>query len=224
MPDPTPPILASGIPVHCAHRELVDVTTLVPNPRNPTKHPDKQIALLSKVIRHQGWRAPITVSNRSGFVVTGHGRLEAAKLLQVELVPVDRQDFATEADEYAHLIADNRLSELAENDDAALKTLLDELDAGGLDLELAGFDADGLAGLVAEPEEDVPEENSDPKQSDDDYSLFELVMLHENKLKFIGALNQIKSERSLATNEEALMVLVDTYKSSEQESEDSPTS
>ena len=141
--------LASGIPVHCAHRELVDVTTLVPNPKNPNRHPDKQIALLAKVIRHQGWRAPITVSNRSGFVVTGHGRLEAAKLLQVELVPVDRQDFATEADEYAHLVADNRLAELAENDDAALKTLLDELDAGGLDLKLAGFDADGLAGLVA---------------------------------------------------------------------------
>lgn len=153
MPDPTPPILASGIPVHCAHRELADVTTLVPHPRNPNRHPDKQIALLAKVIRHTGWRAPITVSNRSGFVVTGHGRLEAAKLLQVELVPVDRQDFATEADEWAHLVADNRLAEIAETDDAALKALLDELDAGGLDLELAGFDADGLAGLVAEVEE-----------------------------------------------------------------------
>ena len=158
MSEPTHPILASGIPVHCAHRELVDVTTLVPNPRNPNRHPDKQIALLAKVIRHTGWRAPITISNRSGFVVTGHGRLEAAKLLQVELVPVDRQDFATEADEYAHLVADNRLAELAEADDAALKTLLDELDTGGLDLELAGFDADGLAGLVADKAEDVPQD------------------------------------------------------------------
>jgi ParB-like chromosome segregation protein Spo0J len=118
---------------------LADVTSLIANPRNPNRHPDKQIAMLAKIIRHQGWRAPITVSNRSGFVVTGHGRLEAAKLLQVEKVPVDRQDFATEADEWAHLIADNRIAELAEIDNTELSELLKELD-GKIELDLAGFD------------------------------------------------------------------------------------
>ncbi|WP_282442293.1 hypothetical protein [Pelotomaculum terephthalicicum] len=32
-------------------------------------HPDKQIQLLAKIIKNQGWRAPITVSNRSGFII-----------------------------------------------------------------------------------------------------------------------------------------------------------
>ena len=131
---------ASGIAVHCAHDELVDVVNLIPNPRNPNKHGDKQVALLAKIIRHQGWRAPIVVSNRSGFIVAGHGRLEAAKLLNVQLVPVNRQDFATEADEWAHVIADNRIAELAETDDALLKELLAELD-GKIDMDLSGFDA-----------------------------------------------------------------------------------
>ena len=137
---------ASTITVHCAFTELVDAIKLQPHPRNPNKHGDKQIALLAKIIRHQGWRAPIVVSKRSGFIVAGHGRLQAAQLLQVENVPVDYQDFATEADEYAHLVADNRIAELAEIDDAELAGLLKELD-GKIDLDLTGFDSDALAEL-----------------------------------------------------------------------------
>ena len=151
---------ASGIAVHCAHDELVDVVNLIPNPRNPNKHGDKQVALLAKIIRHQGWRAPIVVSKRSGFIVTGHGRLEAAKLLNVQTVPVNRQDFATEADEWAHVIADNRIAELAEIDSGELSGLLKELEAAGVDLDLAGFDAEALVEVegFAAPESDVDAE------------------------------------------------------------------
>ena len=141
---------ASSIPVHCSHDALVDITELVPNPRNPNKHPDKQVALLAKIIRHQGWRAPIVVSKRSGFVVAGHGRLEAAKLLQVQVVPVNFQEFATEADEWAHVIADNRIAELAETDGAMLKDLLIELDSAtqDFDMDLSGFDAGELERVI----------------------------------------------------------------------------
>lgn len=141
------PKTASTIPVHCSYSELSDVTKLVPNPKNPNKHGDKQVALLAKIIRHQGWRSPITVSQRSGFVVSGHGRLQAAFLLQVETVPVDYQEFATEADEWAHLVADNRIAELAEIDQTELSGLLKELD-GQIDMDVTGFEADELAGLL----------------------------------------------------------------------------
>ena len=149
---------ASGIPVHCAHARLADVTTLVANPRNPNKHGDAQVALLAKIIRHQGWRAPITISKRSGFIVTGHGRLQAALLLQVEKVPVDEQDFATEADEWAHLIADNRIAELADVDRAMLRDLAEELDTGDFDMDVTGFDYAALEELMtaAAPPEDAP--------------------------------------------------------------------
>jgi hypothetical protein len=145
---PASPPLASGIPVHCAHLRIADVTSLIPNPRNPNKHGDTQVALLAKVIRHQGWRAPITISRRSGFIVTGHGRLEAAKLLQVAEVPVDEQDFATEADEWAHLIADNRIAELADADRTMLRDLAEELDTGDFDMDLTGFDDESLEELM----------------------------------------------------------------------------
>ena len=149
MPKPKPNT-ASTIPIHCSYARLADVTSLVANPRNPNKHSDKQVALLAKVIRHQGWRAPITVSKRSGFIVTGHGRLAAALLLQVEQVPIDEQDFASEADEWAHLVADNRIAELADADRTMIADLLGELDAGGMDMDVTGFDMEALEELLAE--------------------------------------------------------------------------
>ena len=155
MPKPKPNT-ASTIPIHCSYARLADVTSLVANPRNPNKHSDKQVALLAKVIRHQGWRAPITVSKRSGFIVTGHGRLAAALLLQVEQVPIDEQDFATEADEWAHLVADNRIHELAELDRAALRELAESLDSGDFDMDVTGFDALALEELMtAAPPDDT---------------------------------------------------------------------
>jgi ParB-like chromosome segregation protein Spo0J len=145
--------------VNCAFDELVPIEKLVPNPRNPNQHPQSQVALLAKVIAHQGWRSPVVVSTRSGFIVAGHGRYEAAKVLGLSAVPVDHQDFATEADEWAHLVADNRLAELAEADESALKGLLAELKAGDFDLDLAGFDAMAIEALLADPPQpEAPDE------------------------------------------------------------------
>jgi DNA modification methylase len=143
-----PKIQADGIPVYCAFEELADVATLIPNPRNLNQHGDKQINLLAKIIKNQGWRAPITVSNRSGFVVRGHGRLLAAQSLGVSQVPVDCQDYATEAEEWADLIADNRIAELAEMDDSLLAGLLAEF--GDMDVELDGFSAKEVDQMLAE--------------------------------------------------------------------------
>ncbi len=75
--------------------------------------------------------------------------------MQVAEVPVDEQDFATEADEWAHLIADNRIAELADADRAMLRDLAEELDTGDFDMDLTGFDANGLEELMtAAPPED----------------------------------------------------------------------
>jgi len=171
--EPTPAaagtVEASGVLVHCAYDEIVDIDALVPNPRNPNRHSDEQIRLLAKIIKHQGWRAPITVSNRSGFIVRGHGRLTAAKLLGVDLVPVDRQDYATEAEEWADLVADNRLSELNEMDNLALKDILQELDSGmlevlGADMELTGYTDDAMADLMSQfQSEEEPQEVEAPE-------------------------------------------------------------
>jgi hypothetical protein len=116
------------------------VADLVPHPRNPNRHPQAQIALLAKIIATQGWRAPITLSERSGYIIRGHARLAAAKLLGLTEVPVDVQVYEAEADEIADLVADNRISELSDLSQSDVKALLADLDKLDFDLELAGYD------------------------------------------------------------------------------------
>ena len=128
-----------GIPVYCRYDEAVEIEKVTGHPRNPNKHGDEQIALLAKIIKASGWRNPICVSNRSGFVIKGHGRLMAARVLGVTHVPVEYQDYATEAEEYQDMIADNRIAELAERDMGIIKDLLEELDTGANDMDLTGY-------------------------------------------------------------------------------------
>ena len=98
------------------------------------------------------------MSKRSGLIVRGHGRLEAALLMGAEKVPVDYQDYASEAEELADLLADNRLSELAELDEDDLKRVIESIRESdpSFDVELTGFMEDEIARLYDEkPEDDV---------------------------------------------------------------------
>jgi len=135
-----PASTAQGTPVYCAFDKLAELETITPNPRNPNKHPEQQLDLLSKIIKAQGWRAPITVSNRSGFIVRGHARLEAARINGETDAPVDFQDYETEAAEHADLVADNRIAELAEVDVPGLAGMLSDVELAGFDIALTGFD------------------------------------------------------------------------------------
>ena len=117
------------IQYRCAYQELVSPEALVPHPRNPKRHPESQIAALTEYIARAGWLHRVTVSLLSGRVVAGHARVEAAKRLGC-LVPVEYQAFDDDAAELAHLLADNRLAELATVDTDML---------GGDLLELEGL-------------------------------------------------------------------------------------
>ncbi|MEX0331464.1 MAG: ParB/Srx family N-terminal domain-containing protein [Puniceicoccaceae bacterium] len=141
--------LADGIEVWCGYEKLVPVEDLKANPRNPNTHPVRQIELLAKNIRYFGWRHPISVSRRSGLIVAGHGRLEAAKHLNLQLVPVDYQNFASENDEMAVLIADNRLAELASVDLNSLEGVINDLKVEGFDTLLTGFEDADLDSLLS---------------------------------------------------------------------------
>ena len=140
---------AGGIPVFCAFDKLMDPKDLVGNPRNPNQHPKDHVALLAHIIQSQGWRAPITVSNQSGYVVRGHGRLAAALLFGAEYVPVDYQNYSNEAEEWADLIADNRLAELSEIDNTKIADLIADMDTGEVPVILSGYTEDEIENLLA---------------------------------------------------------------------------
>ena len=102
----TPKAYAGSVPVFCAHDAIVPLKDLRPNPKNPNQHPPEQIKLLASIIRATGWRAPITVSKRSGLVTKGYGNVLSISRSGNELHPtqkpvelleklVDNTDFAT---------------------------------------------------------------------------------------------------------------------------------
>ncbi len=122
--------------IDCSYDELIDIHKLIPNPKNNNKHSEEQINRLAKIIDYQGMRSPIVVSNRSGFITKGHCRLSALQKLKWDKVPVDFQDYDSEAQEYADLTADNEIARWADLD---LSSLHDEIKDFDLDLDLLGI-------------------------------------------------------------------------------------
>ena len=132
--------------VYSAYDEIVKIEELKENPKNPNTHSEHQIELLAEVIKKTGWRASITVSNLSGYIVKGHGRLQAAKFAGFKEVPVEYQNFKDEEEEMAALLADNKIAELAEIDEEKLKEIFNEFDFD--DLFLTGFSQDEFNDLT----------------------------------------------------------------------------
>lgn len=122
--------------VRCLYDTMLDVNSLKPHPKNRNTHSEEQIKRLAKILAYQGIRHPIKVSKRSGYITSGHGRLEAIKLNGWQSAPVNFQDYDDENQELADLTSDNAIAEWAELevDDLAL-----EFD-DGFDLELLGLD------------------------------------------------------------------------------------
>src|ERR1035438_3309311 len=82
---------------------------LIPYARNPRTHSEAQVAQLAASIAEFGFNNPILVDTKSG-IIAGHGRLLAARKLQLAEVPVIVLDHLTEAQKRAYIIADNQLA------------------------------------------------------------------------------------------------------------------
>lgn len=141
----------------------VEISKLKPHPKNPNNHSKEQIDRLAKIIAAQGFRNPVVVSNQSGYVVAGHGRLASAKQVGFKTVPVSYQDFKNEDHEYAHMVADNSISDWAELDLSAINNEILNLGTD-LDIELLGL-RDFKIDLSDKEEKEEP---TDTDQQDDE--------------------------------------------------------
>ena len=115
----------------------VKVSDLTPWPRNYNRHDDAQVAALAASLRAFGQFKNIVVARRGGrlWTLAGHGLVEAAKRagmaeLGAALAPDDWPDEKLQA----LLVADNRLAQLAESDDAVLGELLQAIREADADL------------------------------------------------------------------------------------------
>jgi 16S rRNA G966 N2-methylase RsmD len=140
--------------------ESIPLTRLKPDPRNPRKHPARQVQQIARSIEAFGFNVPV-LADAEGRVIAGHGRLLAAEKLGLTHVPVIRLEHLDAAQLRAFQIADNKLTENAGWDEDLLAVHFQELSAVGidLDLDLTGFSAPEVDRIVLGHE---PQAEPDP--------------------------------------------------------------
>lgn len=129
--------------------EYLSPDELVPYGKNAKEHPPAQVERIANSIKRFGWQQPIVV-DRNKVVIIGHGRLAAAKLLNLDKVPVKFEDDLTDAQVKALRLADNKTNE-SDWSENLLAEELAELDIDGIDMSEFGFENLGDMSEVANP-------------------------------------------------------------------------
>ncbi len=127
------------------------IARLRPYARNAKMHGDDQVAKIAASMAKFGWTVPCMVAD-DGELIAGHGRVLAATMLGLTEVPVIRLSHLDEAERRAYRIADNKLTELGEWDEALLRGEIAGLLAEDFDLTLLGISDDDLDALLQDPE------------------------------------------------------------------------
>lgn len=118
----------------------VPIGSIIPDPENARRHPQRNIETLMGSLSMFGQQRPLVVWQN--VVIAGNGTLEAARALgwseiEITRVPPDWDyDMAR-----AYALTDNRTSELSHWDPQVLADQLLELDAVGWDVSDFGFAA-----------------------------------------------------------------------------------
>jgi DNA modification methylase len=137
-------------------------------PYNPRTISGHDLDALRRSLRFFGTVEPIVVNRRSGRIVGGHQRVKAAEAEGIESLPTVYVDLDEPSERQLNL-ALNRIH--GTWDDEKLAALLQELAAGGADLDLTGFESDEINQILAslgpadgltDPDE-IPEPPDEPE-------------------------------------------------------------
>jgi DNA modification methylase len=107
-------------------------------PETPAPTTTSNLAKLKTSIQKFGFTAPVLV-DEAGVILSGHGRVQAAKALELPTIPTRVIGGLSEAKKRAYVIADNKLAQLAGWDATLLKDELELLIAENFDIETTGF-------------------------------------------------------------------------------------
>ena len=194
--------------------ETWPIDRLRPYVRNAKVHGDDQVAKIAASMAKFGWTVPCMVAN-DGELIAGHGRVLAATMLGLKEVPVIRLGHLDEAERRAYRIADNKLTELGDWDEAMLRDEIAGLLAEDFDLSLLGITDEDLDALLQDPdvgdgategEDDIPEPPEDPVSRPGD-----LWLLGKHRLLCGDATVATDVERVLNGTQPLLMVTDPPY-------------
>ena len=142
------------------HIEQVAVSELRPNPRNARVHSAKQLHQIKASIEAFGFNNPLLI-DKDNLVIAGHGRLEAARLVGLQTVPVLRIEHLTPEQMRMFALADNKIALNAGWDMDMLRQDLVELSELDLDLEITGFATAEIDLLIDGPTSNLKADRAD---------------------------------------------------------------
>ena len=120
--------------------EQIGIETLIPYANNARTHSEAQVAQIAASIREFGFNNPVLIDEQSS-IIAGHGRVLAARKLELDAVPCIRLNHLSDTQRRAYIIADNKIAMNAGWDNELLVLELKELTEFGVDLDAIGFDS-----------------------------------------------------------------------------------
>tara|TARA_R110000751_G_scaffold15768_7_gene50737 strand:+ start:179 stop:1417 length:1239 start_codon:yes stop_codon:yes gene_type:complete len=181
---------------------------LIPYARNARTHSDEQVAQIAASIKEWGWTTPILVDEDSE-IIAGHGRVLAARKLDIQKVPTIMAKGWTKAQKQAYVLADNQLPQNAGWDMDLLKVEVMDLDTEGFDLTLMGFDDDMMAGLLNEETEGLTDEDAVPELTEDPITKLGDIWTLGNHRLMCGDSTSIDAVEELMPEPKANMIFTD---------------
>lgn len=119
-----------------AHKSVHDLQEYE---KNPNTHDDKNINELAASIKEWGFTNPILI-DEFDMIIAGHGRWEAAKSINMEIVPCIILAGLTDSQKSAYVIADNSLPFGSKWDEDLLLQEIEQLEADGFNIDLLALD------------------------------------------------------------------------------------
>ena len=120
---------------------VLNTLDLIPYINNSRTHSEEQINQIASSIKEFGFTNPVLIDENNSLIA-GHGRVMAAKKLNLDQVPCITLKGLTEAQKKAYIIADNQLPLNAGWDLDMLKLELENLQQLDFNLDLIGFHDD----------------------------------------------------------------------------------
>ena len=141
-------------------RKNVPVDRLIPYVNNAKVHSEDQVTRIASSIREFGFLNPVII-DKDFNIIAGHGRVMAAKKLEMKEVPCLFVEGLTDAQRKAYILADNKLGELAEWDTDLVTSELEMLIDEDFDVDLIGFTEDELNKLLNQDDTEAEEDDFD---------------------------------------------------------------
>lgn len=195
--------------------DVFKLSEIKPTPINPRKISPADFEKLKRSLKRDPEIMtvnPIVLNSKTDFtILAGEQRFRALLDLGYQEIPgtwILMADHLTDEQKQKFIILDNHhsgiwdIGKLTENFGVDL--------VKGWEIAIPDFSVEIPELLTVNPKEN---KQRSPGATDNDYSIFEVVMLHENKLQLLEVLNQVKQEHNLEKLEEALMHVIHSYTS-----------